>query len=233
MTTKVSEANLKKLETESRFAEFTPTVLELPKIHPRLKEFCLEARPTIEGRPNIIQFIPYMQRLYEDEWLKIMIIWARQGGKTTYDATRLGHQALKQANSKSIFCTHQDLALSVFSNEKFRDAFWFESPIAREYIQGSTYGSLGYVSTKINSSVRLVTDAHGYIHVAGQSSDLTVYDEVNYQDLDRLATAKEAQSFTVGAEVYTGIGGFLETAYHHMWEETNQNKWKFLMESLG
>jgi hypothetical protein len=225
---KVNEKNIEDLEEGTEISQYLKSVTqELPKISPRLKEFCIEARPTIEGRTNLLKYFPFLQRLYEDEWVKIMIVFGRQMGKSTYDATRLGHFALTHPNSKSTFITHEDEALSVFSYEKFRDAFWMESPVAREYIKGSTYGSVSFISTKINSSVRLVTDAHNFKHIEGKSSDLSIWDEVNHQDLAALARAKEAQSFTMGAEVYTGIGGFLETEYHHIWESTDQRKWNY------
>lgn len=200
---------------------------QLPDVPLQFKEWTLKVRPTIDGMDNIIKYIPMYQRLYEDEWNWIMIKFARQTGKSTYDASRLGWFATTKPNKRAVYVTYEDESLSVFSNERFRDALWYESPIANKYVVGSTLGSVGLVKTKIHSGIRLVTGVNNFKHVEGKSAKLLIFDEGQYLNLDAWGRAKESQSFTHGDFILTGIGGFVDTGYHKKWLETDQRKWYY------
>jgi len=64
-------------------------------------EWSLQARPTIDGRKNIVQYMPMLQRLHEDNWGWIMIKFARQMTKSAYLATSIGHLMTTKTKSKS------------------------------------------------------------------------------------------------------------------------------------
>lgn len=190
-------------------------------------DWVIQVRPTIEGRKNIINYLPMYRHLYMDEWVKIMIIFARQMGKSTYLASRAGWKMTTKPNFRGTFVTHEDEALSVFSNEKFRQALWQESPIAKNFIDSKLANAVGFLETKINSSMRLVTHAHNFRHIEGKSVDLLEFDEGNHLNWTKWNVAKESQSFTMGEWIIAGIGGYLNTDYHDQWESTDQRRWKY------
>lgn len=188
-------------------------------------EWILKVRPTVDGRPDIIQYLPMYQQLLEDEWVWIMYKLARQMLKSSIESSWLGFYGTTKANSKSVFVTHEDEALSTFSIEKFREPLWIESAIANQYLKDSSYGAIGLVQTEINASIRLVTDAHEFKHVEGKAADLLEFDEGNHIDWEKWVKAKESQSFTHGRRITAGIGGISGTEYHKLWKSTDQRKW--------
>ncbi len=202
-------------------------IQELPELPKSKLDWSLKVRPTIDGLPNILRFIPMLRQRHEDDWSWIMDLWARQMTKSSLIATDMACTMTTKPNQKAVFCTFEDEALSVFSNEKWRDALWKESDIAREFVVGSTLGSVSMLSLHNNSSARLVTHAGKFHHVESKSANLLVFDEGQNLDLDEWVTAKEAQSYTNGKFRIAGIGGWVDTEYHKWWLSTDQRKFIF------
>ena len=198
--------------------------LILPPVPKSRLEWSLKVRPTIDGRNNIVQYMPMLQRLHEDDWSWIMVKFARQMTKSAYLATAMGHLMTTKSNQKTTFCTFEDEALTAFSRDKFR-TLWSESELARLYVDGSTLGSLSSIRTKNNSSANLVTAVNSFQHVEGKSVDLLIFDEGQNLDLDEWVTASESQSFTNGAFIIAGIGGYVDTEYTKWWESSDQRHW--------
>ena len=198
--------------------------LILPDVPHNRLEWSLKVRPTIDGRNNIVQYMPMLQRLHEDDWGWIMVKFARQMTKSAYLATSMGHLMTTKSNQKTTFCTFEDEALTAFSRDKFR-TLWSESEIARMYVDGSTLGSLSSIRTKNNSSANLVTAVNDFQHVEGKSVNLLIFDEGQNLDLDAWVTAGESQSFTNGAFIIAGIGGYVDTEYTKWWDSSDQRNW--------
>ena len=198
--------------------------LVLPDVPDNRLEWSLTVRPTIDGRKNIVQYMPMLQRLHEDNWGWIMIKFARQMTKSAYLSTRMAHLMTTKPNQKTIFVTFEDEALTAFSRDKFR-TLWSESELARQYVDGSTLGSLSSIRTKNNSSASLVTAVNDFKHVEGKSGDDLIFDEGQNLDLDTWVTAGESQSFTNGAFVIAGIGGYVDTEYTKWWDASDQRHW--------
>lgn len=204
--------------------------LVLPELPQNRLEWSLKVRPTIDGIPNIVQFMPMLQRLHEDDWSWIMLKFARQMTKSAYLATCMGFLMTTKNNMRTTFCTFEDEALAVFSKDKWREALWSESELARQYVDGATLGSISYIRTKNNSSARLVTAVNNFKHVESKSVNLLIFDEGQNLDLDEWVTAGESQSFTNGKFIIAGIGGFVDTEYTKWWESTDQRKWIYTNE---
>ncbi|MEK0350464.1 MAG: hypothetical protein QQN60_04480 [Nitrosopumilus sp.] len=198
--------------------------LILPDVPKSRLEWSLKVRPTIDGRNNIVQYMPMLQRLHEDDWSWIMVKFARQMTKSAYLATAMGHLMTTKSNQKTTFCTFEEEALTAFSRDKFR-TLWSESELARLYVDGATLGSLSSIRTKNNSSANLVTAVNSFQHVEGKSVNLLIFDEGQNLDLDEWVTASESQSFTNGAFIIAGIGGYVDTEYTKWWESSDQRHW--------
>jgi len=202
---------------------------DLPKVPTDKLEWSLQVRPTIDGRKNIVQYMPMLQRLHEDTWAWIMVKFARQMTKSAYLATSMGHLMTTISNQKTTFCTFEDESLKAFSQDKFR-TLWSESEIARLYVDGATLGSISSLKTLNNSSANLVTAVNDFQHVEGKSVNLLIFDEGQNLDLDAWVTAGESQSFTNGKFIIAGIGGYVDTEYTKWWDSTDQRIWIYLNE---
>jgi len=196
----------------------------LPDVPQSKLEWSLQVRPTIDGRKNIVQYMPMLQRLHEDTWAWIMVKFARQMTKSAYLATSMGHLMTTIPNQKTTYATYEDESLKEFSNNKFR-TLWSESEDARKYVDGSTLGSIGSLKTLNNSSASLVTAVNNFTHVEGKSVNLLIFDEGQNLDLTAWVTASESQSFTNGKFIIAGIGGWRETEYEKWWLSTDQRNW--------
>lgn len=232
-----SNAYLEKLKEKRQINKFRDIEKEkesetlqqsvLPKVPDNRLDWTLKVRPTVDGKPNIVKFLPMLQQLHEDDWYWIMILFARQMTKSAYFATDMAYSMTKQPNQRVVYCTFEDEALSVFSNEKWREALWAESEIARKYVVGSTLGSVSYLRTHNNSSARLVTHANDFHHVESKSADSLSFDEGQNLNLDEWVRAAESQSFTNGKFKIGGIGGWEDTEYEKWWHSTDQRKFIF------
>lgn len=199
---------------------------DLPPVPTSKLDWSLKVRPLIGGKMNIVQYMPMLQRLFEDDWSWIMIKFARQMTKSAYLATSMGHLMTTQPNQKVTYVTYEDESLREFSTEKFRP-LWAESEIALQYVDGSTVGSLSSIRTKNNSSASLVTGVNNFTHVEGKAVNLLIIDEGQNLDLDSWATANESQSFTNGKFIVAGIGGYVDTVYSKWWDSTDQRHWTY------
>lgn len=188
-----------------------------------LLEWSLYCRPTVDGNPNFLRYLKFWQDIYRDDWHWIILLIARQMGKSTYAASRKGYMMTRRPHTQTLYITYEDESLKVFS-EKFR-AMWRESPILRQFVKGSTLGSVTTLQLITDSMAWLVTHAHDFHHVEGKSTHDQVWDELQNLDLDSWAKAMEAQSFTQGKFVGVGVGGFVDTTHHKWWRETDQREW--------
>jgi len=75
--------------------------LILPAVPQSRLEWSLKVRPTIDGRKNIVQYMPMLQRLHEDDWGWIMVKFARQMTKSAYLSTAMGHLMTTKSNQKN------------------------------------------------------------------------------------------------------------------------------------
>jgi len=198
----------------------------LPNVPQSKLDWSLIVRPTIDGRKNIVQFMPMLQRLHEDTWSWIMVKFARQMTKSAFLSTSMGHIMTTLSNQKATYATFEEESLKEFSNNKFR-TLWSESEIARAYVDGSTLGSIGSLKTLNNSSASLVTAVNDFTHVEGKSVNLLIFDEGQNLDLDKWVTAGESQSFTNGAFIIAGIGGYVDTEYTKWWNSSDQRHWVY------
>ena len=227
MTTAQQNARIEELERKF-FPENTTNRHEifLPEYPRTPKEWSMQCRPVIDGRKNILQYLPFMQRYLEDLHPSKQTIFARQTGKSTTIATEMGCDTTTNPGWHANYTTYEDESLSTFSNIKFRQGLWNTDPL-RVFVVGSTLGEVGRILLKNGSVNTLVTHAHKWKHLEGKSIDSNYLDEAQYLDWDNYARAKETQSFTQGKERIYGIGGFVNTPYHKLWLGTDQREWEY------
>lgn len=186
-------------------------------------EWSLHCRPQIQGRSNILKYLKFWHDIYKDDWYWIMLLIARQMGKSTYAASRKGYKMTKAPNTETLYITYEDESLRVFSR-RFR-RMWKESEILRQFLKGSTLGSVTMLELITDSIAWLVTHAHDFHHVEGKSTNEQIWDELQNLDLEQWVKAFEAQSFTNGSFLGAGIGGFVDTLHHKWWLSTDQREW--------
>ena len=196
-----------------------------PEKFANLYDWTIFARPTVDGIPNRLAYFTFWHDIYRDNHPWIMLMIARQMGKSTYFSNRAGYTMTKKWGSSCLYLTYEDESRSVFS-KKFR-SMWRESDILRQFVKGPTFGAVKSVELNTNSVTWLVTHANKFTHVEGKSTDDQVWDEGPYLDLDFHVKAKEAQSFSHGTFALGGIGGWVDTIYDKWWQTTDRREWKY------
>lgn len=192
----------------------------------------LKFRNRIEGKPNILKYMPMWKAIYEDNHPFIMLVIARQLGKTTWAGGLLAYYGT-QDHTKGVYVTFSDQSLSTFSNDKYRQSILHrDNPEIFKAVRGadSGKGALSRVEFLTDSSTSLVTHANEMHHVEGQSADILVLDEAQNLDLDSYERAKESQAWTQGRTIITGVGGYIGTLHHKYWLSTDQREWEFKKE---
>ncbi len=202
----------------------------LPNYGKTFLEWALNARPFIDGRANILKYLPYLLRVYEDENPFVMYLWARQTTKSTLFSSRMGYLTTTKAGFHANYTTYEDESLSTFSNLKFRQGLW-ATPQLSMYPIGSTLGEVGRIMLKNGSKNTLVTHAHDWKHLEGKSIDEELDDEGQYLAWRSYAKAKETQAFTQGKQKVAGIGGYVDSDYQKLWQSIDQREWIFNKET--
>lgn len=157
----------------------------------------------------------------------IMLLLARQWGKTTYFASTLGFNASTHEDFDQTYINFELESLKTFSDNKFRKDLFRSYPLS-EYILGfSGFGSMTKVQLKTGSTVDMITSLHGWSHAQGKSNKVMVIDEGQDHDWKGWHNLQETQADTMGDTLVGGIGGFLDTQYHRLWKSTNQMEWKY------
>lgn len=198
----------------------------LPDYGDNWLEWTLNARPVIDGRENILKYLPYYLRIYEDEHPSIQYLFARQCLKTTTFASRIGFLAATKPGSHTNYTTYEDESLSTFANLKLRQGMWSD-PRLSMFVKGSTIGEVGRIMYETGAKSTHVTHAHDWKHLEGKSVDEEIDDEAQYLAWNSYAKAKETQAFTQGKQKIGGIGGYVDSDYQKMWLATDQREWIF------
>jgi len=199
----------------------------LPKLEQSFIPWNLQCRPVIKGEPNRLKYLPMILEVAKDVHPFIMLLWARQFGKTTHFASVLGHGASTNNNYDQTYINFELEALKTFSDNKFRKDVFQNYPLS-EYIQGiSKWGSMTKVSLKTGSTVDMITSLHNWGHAQGKSNQKIVIDEGQDHDWTGWHNLRETQADTMGDTLIGGIGGYLDTQYHRIWKSTNQMEWKY------
>jgi len=199
-----------------------------------LLEWVSMTRPTIDGEPYSFDAYPMWKEIYEDEAHQIMVMAGRQVFKSTWFANMLAKVATTQKESVGVYCTYDDVSLSGFSTQKFREQTLNKNPMLRSMCAGKKSGLPGRVGEVryLDSSVTyLVTDESRYTHVEGKSPNLVCLDEIQYQELENIEVVYEAMSktaVTTGAQLrMAGIGGEQGGPLERQWNQTTQSNWEY------
>jgi len=197
-----------------------------------LMDWTLMMRPTIDGEPYSFLPYPMWNDIYEDEAHQIMVMAGRQVFKSTWFCNMLAKLATTQKESVGIYCTYDDVSLSGWSTQKFREQTINKNPILRSMCTGKKTGLPGRVGEVRwdNSSVTYpVTDESQFTHIEGKSPNLICLDEAQYLELENLEIVYEAMSktaVTTGAQLrIAGIGGEQGGELERQWNQTTQSEW--------
>ena len=200
---------------------------DLPDIERNFIAWNYQCRPFIKGEPNRLKHLPMMLSISKDLHPFIMLLLARQWGKTTHFASVLAHGASTNNNYDQTYINFEQESLKTFSDNKFRKDVFAEHPLS-EYIQGfSKFGSMTKVTLKTNSTIDMITALHNWQHAQGKSNKRIVIDEANDIDWTGWYNLRETQADTMGDTLIGGIGGYQDTLYHKLWKTTNQMEYKF------
>jgi len=216
---------------DQRLSSLQAKINQLSKLIPKEKfadllSWTLFTRPTVSGRPNYLPYAQFWHDIYKDDWSWIMLLIARQMWKSNYLSSRLARKMTSRPGSQVLYGTYEDESLSVFSTI-FRYELFNASPILKQFIRGSTLGSVTKLELITDALAWLVTHAHNFTHVEGKSTIEQSWDESQYIDWENYIKAAQAQSFTNGDFCAVGIGGEEDTPYHIMWKSTDQREWKY------
>jgi len=192
------------------------------------------ARPTIDNRPYSFQPFPMWVDIIEDLSHQAMVMAGRQVFKSTWFSNLLAHLATTQKESVGVYCTYDDISLSAYSSQKYREQTLNKNPLIRNMCDGKKTGlpgRVGEVRFKNGAVSYLVTDESQYTHVEGKSPNLVVMDEIQYQELEHLEIVYEAMATTIvttGAKLrMAGIGGEEGSELQRLWHKTTQSYWKY------
>ena len=86
----------------------------LPPLEKDFIAWQMQCRPVIKGEPNRIKYLPMMRSIAEDLHPFIMLLLARQWGKTTHFASVLAHGASTNNNFDQTYINFELESLKTF-----------------------------------------------------------------------------------------------------------------------
>ena len=200
---------------------------QLPKIPDyrgmNLVDWTLKIRRMVDGQERNITWIPFWEKIYQDNILRLMILAARQVFKTTYCTDVTGWTLTTHPGRESVYAVDNETRLEAFSKQRQR-GMWMENPKLKDLIKEMSYST---VNTKLNSRLWMLTDQGGFSKVEGKSPVICIVDEGQYNEIEFLNKMEGAMSTTYGRLILSGIAGEAGSPWHLKWLETDQREWDF------
>ena len=156
-----------------------------------------------------------------------MYLLARQWGKTVMIGNDLAFYATTNYDYDQTYFSFKNDTLRTFSENKFRQDVFGTGPLSH-YISGvSRLGAMNRVITKTRSVIDMLLPGVDWQNSQGKSNRRMIVDEGQDHNWTGFQNARETQSDTFGDLNIAGVGGYVDTAYHRIWNSTNQMEWKF------
>ena len=178
----------------------------------------------VDGYHRHVEFLPLWEDIYNDNHWNTMILAGRQIFKSTYCTDILAHEVTTKSNTQAVYLVDDETRLHAFSQQRFRVGTLEQNEKLLSFPRHGL-GTIGEVSMKNGSTVYLSTDIGGFRKVEGKSPSLIVLDEAQYQELEFMDKLESSMTMTKGNIRMLGIGGETGSAYHRMWERTDQREW--------
>ena len=184
-------------------------------------DWTIKYRKVVEGHAQALQFLPMWIQIYKDDFEDMMLLLARQTGKTTYAMGRPAFNGTSKYNHVTTYVTFSDESLATMSKDKYRFGVLQSNPLLASMVTGPMLGEVHKVVYTTGSRTNLVTHAHEWSHVVGKSVDELLADESQDLDWHTWNNANETQSWTHGKIKRMGIGGYIDSPYHDFWKESS------------
>ncbi|MCV0400169.1 MAG: hypothetical protein K5785_09290 [Nitrosarchaeum sp.] len=187
-------------------------------------EWIQKFRPIVEGKARTFVAAPFWKDIYLDDYHSKIIIGGRQIFKSTYITDILAYEATSAPGAQVGYVTFNQSNLTGFSKQKLQIGTFSQNPILSKFPRNKL-GNMGEISLKNGSTIYCMTDNNQYIHVEGKSLNHCILDEAQYQDIEYLEKIRQTMMATKGRLSILGIGGESGSAYHKLWEKSDQREW--------
>ena len=199
----------------------------LPQLPKDRIEWEYHCRQFIKGMPNRLKYLPMMLDIIKDNHPFQMYLLARQWGKTVMIGNDLAFNATTKYDYDQTYFNFKLDALRTFSENKFRQDTFGTGPLSH-YISGSSkLGAMNRVITKTRSIVDMLLPGVDWQNSQGKSNRKMFVDEGQDHNWTGFQNARETQADTFGDLIISGIGGYVDTDYHRIWDSTNQMEYFF------
>lgn len=208
------------ITTEKEFEELP----HLPKNRIDWEYYC---RPIIKGIKNRLKLRPMLLKIILDFHPFIMLLLARQWGKTTIIASNLAFHASTKEHFDQMYFNFKEANLKTFTENKFRQDVFGTGPLS-EYVAGiSRLGSMNRIQLKTMSAIDMLLPGILWANALGGTNQRMEIDEGQDHNWDGFTNARETQADTFGDLEIAGVGHFKDTAYHNLYRTTNQMEYIF------
>lgn len=165
--------------------------------------------------------------IYNDNHPNIIIVGGRQVFKTTFSTDILSFYATKNSNIELVYCVDNKGHRDKYSIQRLRRDTFLANPTLKRYLPYERRANVEAISLKNGSVIYLVTDQGEYNQAESTSPSVLLLNEAQNQDLQYLQKALYALTQTKGRVYMFGIGGEAGSAYHRLWERTDQREWVY------
>jgi len=199
---------------------------QLPVLPKEILEWIKVARPYVGGKKRDFRLEPFWPDVYEDDHPNIMILSGRQTFKTTFCTDILGFYSITYPNSEFSYVVDSHTHLSAFSRQRLRRQTFLQNPLLKKFLPNGR-ANVGEIILLNGSILYLLTHTNQYQKVESRSNKILVLDEAQYHDIQFLPKALYTLTQTHGRLFILGIGGEAGSAYHKLWNRTDQRQWVY------
>ena len=196
----------------------------LPVLPKDLLEWIKVARPQVDGRERSFLVAPFWVPIYKDTHNFVMIIGGRQIFKSTACTDFIAAEATANPGVQVCYVTHDERNLAAFSRQKLQVGTFRQNETLAKFPRHS-FGNVGEISLKNDSTIYCTTDNFEYRHVEGKSLSLCMLDEAQYQDIQHIGKVHQTMMSTKGKLKILGLGGESGSPYEKLWRQTNLMEW--------
>lgn len=180
----------------------------------------------LDGKPFRLTDQPYMEQVYNTEPREMLLMMARQVGKTISLGAKMVVKATGTPHYRILYVSPTYNQVSQFSNDKLRP-FITQSPMIKKYfLNKESTTNVMEKSFSNQSKVILRSCFNSADSIRGITADYLALDEVQDIGYDNIFVIKEIGSSRLNfTTLYAGTPKTINNTLGRLWKKSTQNEW--------
>lgn len=185
-------------------------------------------RPNVGGDQRNFDLIPFWKEFYLDPHNRKGALCGRQVYKSTAATDYLAYTATTGSFRNAMYVIHDPTSMESFSTERVRLGTFQANPQLATFLPYGRRAAVKTINLTNNSRITFRHSQNHYANTEGQTSDITIVDEIQKQNLNKFRVLKHTIRAKNAPLIMFGIGAEEGTSFHDLIiKESDIYDWKY------